>query len=517
MALDITDKEKDIYNIVAANIQAELSDSSPFLRNAYLKALALGYTGAISEFIRTLQIVLNQIFYDTAEDEYLERWASIYGITRNPATKAKGLITVGGVASTLVPVGTVFSSSQGGEYETLSDATISSNTISVSSITRSGSVATVTTASSHNLASNFQVTIAGANETDYNGTFTIVVTGEDTFTYEVSGTPSTPATGTITSTSTTASINVQSLDFGSDQNLEDGSKVTLSSPIAGVDNAAYVQFTEIAGGSDEEGDEALRDRFLLRVQNPVTNFNNTAIELKAKEVTGVTRVFIRNVDSLLDTLSVSSITRNGDVATVTTSSNHGLQDGQLVEILGANEGDYNVEAKIIILSDTEFAYKVSGTPSTPATGTITANVGITSPGQVRVFFVRDNDGSGTAIIPTGSEITDVKNKLLEIKDVVLAESDLFVEAPTAKLQAFAFSSISPDTASMRTAIDDNLNAFITDNAQVGVDVTQSSYESIIANTVDATGARLSSFTLSSPSGDLTVASNELIIYNGVSF
>jgi hypothetical protein len=70
-------------------------------------------------------------------------------------------------------------------------------TRSVSSITRSGSVATVTTAAAHGYASDQSVAISGAVETQYNGTFTITVTGTDTFTYAVTGTPTTPATGTI--------------------------------------------------------------------------------------------------------------------------------------------------------------------------------------------------------------------------------------------------------------------------------------------------------------------------------
>jgi hypothetical protein len=41
--------------------------------------------------------------------------------------------------------------------------------------------------------------IAGAGETEYNGTFQITVTGANTFTYTVTGIPATPATGTITS------------------------------------------------------------------------------------------------------------------------------------------------------------------------------------------------------------------------------------------------------------------------------------------------------------------------------
>ena len=75
---------------------------------------------------------------------------------------------------------------------------------SVSSITRSGTTATATTAVDHALAVGHSVTIAGAVETDYNGVFVVLTAPTSTtFTYTVSGSPTTPATGTITSTKAT--------------------------------------------------------------------------------------------------------------------------------------------------------------------------------------------------------------------------------------------------------------------------------------------------------------------------
>ncbi len=68
----------------------------------------------------------------------------------------------------------------------------------ITSITRSSSTATVTTTAVHGLATNDKVVIRGANENEYNGIHQITVTGTSTFTYTVSGTPATPATGTIT-------------------------------------------------------------------------------------------------------------------------------------------------------------------------------------------------------------------------------------------------------------------------------------------------------------------------------
>jgi hypothetical protein len=67
----------------------------------------------------------------------------------------------------------------------------------VTSITRSGSTATVTTAAAHNLTSGTIVTHAGATQSEYNVAAAATVTGSTTYTYPVSGTPATPATGTI--------------------------------------------------------------------------------------------------------------------------------------------------------------------------------------------------------------------------------------------------------------------------------------------------------------------------------
>lgn len=72
-------------------------------------------------------------------------------------------------------------------------------TVSVTSITRSGTTATVTTGSSHGLVTGQMATIAGAVESDYNGRYIVTVTSSTVFTYTVANSPTTPATGTITS------------------------------------------------------------------------------------------------------------------------------------------------------------------------------------------------------------------------------------------------------------------------------------------------------------------------------
>ena len=71
---------------------------------------------------------------------------------------------------------------------------------SVSSITRSGTTATVVTSASHTLSDGDPVLMAGADQSEYNGIFQIQYVNATTFTIEVSGSPASPATGTITAT-----------------------------------------------------------------------------------------------------------------------------------------------------------------------------------------------------------------------------------------------------------------------------------------------------------------------------
>lgn len=70
--------------------------------------------------------------------------------------------------------------------------------------------------------------------------------------------------------------------------------------------------------------------------------------------------------------TVSSITRSDTIATVTTSTAHTLSDGDPVLIAGADQTEYNGVFQASYVSTTVFKIKVSGSPTTPATGTITA-------------------------------------------------------------------------------------------------------------------------------------------------
>ena len=72
--------------------------------------------------------------------------------------------------------------------------------LTLSTVTRSGSTVTATAAAAHGLEVGSIVIIAGATETDYNGTYPVTVTTDTAFTYELVGgvTPTSPASGSPT-------------------------------------------------------------------------------------------------------------------------------------------------------------------------------------------------------------------------------------------------------------------------------------------------------------------------------
>lgn len=101
------------------------------------------------------------------------------------------------------------SSTAAGQMITLLDAVLVNGygQVNVSSITRDGTIATVTTATAHGLDVFSTCEIANCNESDYNGKFYVTSVADTThFTYTVAGSPSSPATTGSTITCKRASL-----------------------------------------------------------------------------------------------------------------------------------------------------------------------------------------------------------------------------------------------------------------------------------------------------------------------
>lgn len=74
--------------------------------------------------------------------------------------------------------------------------------------------------------------------------------------------------------------------------------------------------------------------------------------------------------------NIQSITRSGTTATVTYASNHNVGDQQPVRISGADQAEYNGSFIATKVSDTVFTIQVTGTPASPATGTLQSQFGV---------------------------------------------------------------------------------------------------------------------------------------------
>ncbi len=95
---------------------------------------------------------------------------------------------------------------------------------------------------------------------------------------------------------------------------------------------------------------------------------------------------------------------------------------------------------------------------------------------------------------------------------------MIVNAPTAVNVDFTFTALSPNTTSMQNSINTSLEQFFREDVNVGENITEDSYRSAIQSTVDSeTGEKVESFTLSTPSGDISISSGQLGILGTVTF
>lgn len=106
------------------------------LRRSVLGAVARVVAGASHQLHGHLDWIADQVFPDTADAEHLERWASIWGLARKPATYAEGSIVVTGAPDTVVPAGTRWIRPSGEEYSSTAEVQLvsSSGVVSIEAL-----------------------------------------------------------------------------------------------------------------------------------------------------------------------------------------------------------------------------------------------------------------------------------------------------------------------------------------------------------------------------------------------
>lgn len=111
-----------------SDITSRLNLQGAILRRSVVGVLARVLAGASHMLHGHLDWIAKQAIPDTA-DEWLPRWAAIWGVTRRAAEFAVGNVTfTGTINGTIIPAGTVLRTADGIEYETDADATLTAGT-----------------------------------------------------------------------------------------------------------------------------------------------------------------------------------------------------------------------------------------------------------------------------------------------------------------------------------------------------------------------------------------------------
>jgi uncharacterized phage protein gp47/JayE len=434
--LRIPQNRDEIFDKLASDVESNLPTTNPQKEKSWLRSILVSFAGAFYDLYFQLLEAIDTFFTDTTYGIYLERKASNNGIFRNPATISIGNISFTGIVTTSIPANTILNGvSNSIQYKTLTTKSITDENLAITLMTYDSGLVTVVTTNDHDLVLGINIIISGATPAGLNGTYQISsIINSKTFQYQTNIVGSGTATGTIIVGVTRAIIDIKSETAGDITNLNVNEQLTLLSPIVGIDNTAKVTFDGIGGGANVESDERLRSRLKFKLQNPVTLFNAVQIELLAKELSFVDRVFVFEI-----------------------------------------------------------------TPDV---------------GQVTIYILKENN-----VIPNASELQQITDKIEEtILPVNTAIADVFVLAPTPIIVNFVFSSITPNTETMKTSITNKLIEFFNNQTSVGIDITENQYNCAIQSTIDLdTGEILQDFTLISPTGDITITGGEIGVLGGVSF
>lgn len=105
--------------------------SPDLLRRSNAEVYARALSGAAHGLYGYIDWLSRQLIYDTADSDMLERWASIWGISRKAATAATGSVTFTGSNGAVIPSGTTLAAYDGQLYATTADATIAAGTVVV--------------------------------------------------------------------------------------------------------------------------------------------------------------------------------------------------------------------------------------------------------------------------------------------------------------------------------------------------------------------------------------------------
>lgn len=455
----------EIRDEIHADIDAGLPGADSRLRRSVLEVIARMLAWSVHALYGFIDFVSRQLFPDLAERAFLERWASLWALTRQAATFATGSVTFTGTNGSTIPIGAVLRRADGTEYATTAGGTIASGTATVA-----------VSASVSGLAGNAATAVS----------------------------------------------------------------LTVVSPPAGINATAAVAAPGIAGGTDQETDALLRARILSRMQTPPHGGSAADYVRWAKEVAGVTRAWVIQpsltitnawnqaalADPAADVLG-NEFSAAGKAyvaflcqAGVRTSGTINVKISK-ADLASANDADASgdvVEGTLpaIAASNGIGRFVVAVDPAKPLLTLAVDDVGdpvfasfgaVAEHGlaEVLLLFVRDNDGAGSAILPDSTEIAAVQSYIDDASRRPVT-AKFRAAAPTALTVNFTFSAITPNTAEVKAAVEQEIRDLFLNKGAPGVTIPLSHIRAAVSQALGE-----DDYTLSSPSAAIAPTATEIPI------
>lgn len=109
---------------ILGDIDANLPGADSRLPRSILNVLGIVLAGAVHLLYGFIEFASVQLFADTAETDFLDRWSAFYGLERIEAQFADGPVQFTGIDTTVIPQGTEVQRSDGALFTTDDDVTI---------------------------------------------------------------------------------------------------------------------------------------------------------------------------------------------------------------------------------------------------------------------------------------------------------------------------------------------------------------------------------------------------------
>ncbi|WP_304308058.1 baseplate J/gp47 family protein [Pseudacidovorax intermedius] len=190
-----------------------------------------------------------------------------------------------------------------------------------------------------------------------------------------------------------ATATVRALVAGQAGNALVGVALTLTTPIAGV-NSSAVASTALAGGADVEKDEPYRGRIVERVRQPPHGGRDTDYPMWAKEVPGVTRVWVSPRELGAGTVVVRFV-RDDDASPIPDA-------GEVAAVQAHIDAAAPVTAVVTVAAPVAVSqnYTIQLTPNTPAVRAAVI-------AELQAMHLRDSAPGATTLITHVSEAISI--------------------------------------------------------------------------------------------------------------